>query len=120
MSQRLQEKKDKSSNNVTYQNYDVTQPRVVLYKPKLMIYQNAVYWVNLPEVQKGRLTFYQTRSNAITFQNFVSADRIEKVLNTRTKEILYEKVYFSPRSPPKFFFQMNKTLTLVKFISKHM
>ena len=64
-------------------------------------HQDAVYWVdiNLP-IEKG-LTFYQTRSNAIILQETLPAYCIPKVVRMKTGEVSYEKVYMSPRPPPK-------------------
>ena len=64
-------------------------------------HQDAVYWVDIDlAIQKG-LTFYQTRSNAIILQGILPACCIPKVVRLKTGEVLYEKVYMSPRSPPK-------------------
>ena len=48
-----------------------------------------------------RLTFYQTRSNAIILQGTLPAYCIPKVARLKTGEVLYEKFYLSPRPPPK-------------------
>ena len=48
-----------------------------------------------------RLTFYQTRSNAIILQGTLPAYCIPKVVRLKTGEVLYEKSYMSPRPPPK-------------------
>ena len=50
-------------------DYDVTKPRIAVYKQNWKIHQNAVYWANLSVAQKKGLTFYQTRSNATIFHN---------------------------------------------------
>ena len=47
------------------------------------------------------MTFYQTRSNAIIFQETLPVYCIPKVVRMKTGEVLYEKVYMSPRPPPK-------------------
>ena len=47
------------------------------------------------------LTFYQTRSNAIIFQETLPAYCIPKVGRLKTGEVFYEKVGMSPRLPPK-------------------
>ena len=51
-------------------------------------------------LRKG-LTFNQTRSNAIILQETLPAYCIPKVVRLKTGEVLYEKVYMSPRPPPK-------------------
>ena len=51
-------------------------------------------------IEKG-LTFYQTRSNAIILQETLPAYCISKVVRMKTGEALHEKVYMSPRPPPK-------------------
>ena len=64
-------------------------------------HQDAVYWVdsNLA-IMKG-LKFYQTRSNAIILQETLPAYCIPNVVRMETGEVLYEKVYMSPRPQPK-------------------
>ena len=62
-------------------------------------HQDAVFWVDINlAIQKG-LTFYQTRSNAVILQEYFPAYCIPKVV--RLKTVLYEKLYMSPRPPPK-------------------
>ena len=51
-------------------------------------------------MKKG-LKFYQTRSNAIILQETLPAYCIPKVVRMETGEVIYEKVYMSPRSPRK-------------------
>ena len=64
-------------------------------------HQDAVYWVDIDlAIQKG-LKFYQTRSNAIILQATLPAYCIPKVVRMETEEVIYEKVYMSPRPPPK-------------------
>ena len=64
-------------------------------------HQEAVYWVDIDlAIQKG-LTFYQTRSNAIVLQETLPAYCVPKVVWMETGEVIYEKVYMSPRPPPK-------------------
>ena len=64
-------------------------------------HQDAVYWVDIDiAIEKG-LTFYQTRSNAIILQETLPAYCMPKVVRMKTGEVLYEKVYMSPRPPPK-------------------
>ena len=64
-------------------------------------HQDAVYWVDINLAIKKGLTFYQTRSNAIILQETLPAYCIPKVVRLKTGEVLYEKVYMSPRPPPK-------------------
>ena len=64
-------------------------------------HQDAVFWVDIDlAIEKG-LTFYQTRSNAIILQGILPAYCIPKVVRMKTGEVMYEKVYMSPRPPPK-------------------
>ena len=68
---------------------DLDAPRLAWHKQKTWKnHQNSVYWVD---------EFYQTRSNAI----------IPKAIVMETGEVLYEKVYMSPRPPPKISFNDN-------------
>ena len=64
-------------------------------------HQDAVYWVDINIAIRKGLTFCQTRSNAIIFQETLPAYCIPKVVRLKTGEVLYEKVYMSPRPPPK-------------------
>ena len=64
-------------------------------------HQDAVYWVDINLAIKKGLTFYQTRSNAIILQETLPAYCIPKVVRLKTGEVLYEKIYMSPRPPPK-------------------
>ena len=58
------------------------------------------YWVDIDLAIRKGLTFYQTRSNAIIFQETLPAYCIPKVVRLKTGEVLYEKAYMSPRPPP--------------------
>ena len=59
-------------------------------------HQDAVYWVDINlAIEKG-LKFYQTRSNAIILQD-TSSLLYSEVVRMKTGEVLYEKVYMSPR-----------------------
>ena len=68
-------------------------------------HQNTVYWVDIKLAQKKGLKFYQTRSNAIILYNTLPASCIPKVVRMETGEAIYEKVFESPRPPPKIFFK---------------
>ena len=64
-------------------------------------HQDAIFWVDINlAIEKG-LTFYQTRSSAIILQETLPAYCIPKVVRMKTGEVLYEKVFMSPRPPPK-------------------
>ena len=64
-------------------------------------HQDSVFWVDINlAIEKG-LKFCQTRSNAIILQKTLPACCIPKVVRLKTGEVLYEKVYISPRPPPK-------------------
>ena len=64
-------------------------------------HQDAVFWVDINLAIKKGLTFYQTRSNANILQETLPAYCVPKVVRKKTGEVLYEKVYMSPRPPPK-------------------
>ena len=81
---------------------DVEAPRLAQYMHKaLKKHQNTVYWVDINLALKKGLKFYQTRSNAIIFHETLPAYCIPKVVRMETGEVTYEKVYASPRPPPK-------------------
>ena len=64
-------------------------------------HQDAVYWVDINLAIAKGLKFYQTRSNAIILQKTLPAYCIPKVVRLETGEVIYDKVYMSPRPPPK-------------------
>ena len=78
-------------------SHDVTEPRVAVYKTSWRIHQNTVYCINLRDAQKKGLTLYQTKSNAIILHNTLPAACIEKVVVMNSEEVLYHKIYESPR-----------------------
>ena len=63
--------------------------------------QDEVFWVDINLAFKKGLTFYHTRSNAIILQETLPAFCIPKVVRMETGEVLYGKVYMSPRPPPR-------------------
>ena len=64
-------------------------------------HQDVVYWVDINLAMKKGLKFYQTRSNAIILHETLPAYCMPKVVWMETGEVIYEKVYMSPRPPPK-------------------
>ena len=81
---------------------DLGAPRIAQYMHKAWKkHQNTVYWVDINLAQKKGLKFYQTRSNAIILHKTLPAYCIPKVVRMETGEVIYEKVYASPRPPPK-------------------
>ena len=81
---------------------DLEAPRLAQYMHKAWKkHQNTVYWVNINFALKKGLKIYQTRSNAIILHETLPAYCIPKVVRMETGEVIYEKVYASPRPPPK-------------------
>ena len=81
---------------------DLEAPRHAQYIHKAWKkHQNTVYWVDINLALKKGLKFYQTRSNAIILHETLPAYCIPKVVRMETGEVMYEKVYASPRPPPK-------------------
>ena len=81
---------------------DLKAPRLAQYmQTAWKKHQNTVYWVDIKLAQKKGFKFYQTRSNAIILYNTLPAYCIPKAIRMETGEIIYEKVYESPRPPPK-------------------
>ena len=60
-----------------------------------------MYWVDINLALKKGLKFYQTRSNAIILHETLPACCIPKVVRMETGEVIYEKVFASPRPPPE-------------------
>ena len=87
---------------------DLEAPRLAWYKQKTWKrHQNTVYWVDIRLAEKKGLKFYQTRSNAIILYDTLPAYCILKAIMMETGEIIFEKVYASPRLPPKISFKDN-------------
>ena len=81
---------------------DLSVPRHAQYLHKAWKrHQDAVYWVDINLATAKRLKFYQTRSNAIILQETLPAYCIPKVVRMETGEVIYEKVFMSPRPPLK-------------------
>ena len=81
---------------------DLSVPRHAQYLHKAWKrHQDAEYWVDINLAMKKGLKFYQTRSNAIILHETLPACCIPKVVRMETGEVMYEKVYMSPRPPPK-------------------
>ena len=84
---------------------DLTKPRLASYKQKWKVHQDMVYWVDIQLAQRKGLKFCQTRSNAIILYDTLPAYCMSKVVVMKSEEIIYHKVYVSPRPPPKIFLQ---------------
>ena len=83
---------------------DLSVPRHAQYMHKAWKkHQNTVYWVDINLAMRKGLKFYQTRPNAIILHETLPAYCIPKVVPMETGEVIYEKVFASPRPPPKFF-----------------
>ena len=89
------------------QELDLTKPRLASYKQKWKRHQDTVYWVDIQLAQRKGLNFYQTRCNAIILYDTLPAYCISKVVAMKSEEIIYEKVYVSPRPPPKISYKDN-------------
>ena len=87
---------------------DLTAPRLAWYKQKTWkIHQDTVCWVDCQLAQREEWKFNQTRSNVIILYDTLSAYCIPKAIMVEPGEILYEKVYASPRPPPKLSLKDN-------------
>ena len=78
-----------------------------------------MYWVEIKLAQKKRFKFYQTRSNAIILYNTLPAYCIPKPIKMETGEIVYEKLYESPRPPPRISFKDNWMKELGSEVAGH-
>ena len=87
---------------------DLEAPRLAQYMHKAWKkHQNTVYWVDIKLAQKKGWKFHQTRSNAVILHETLPAYCIPKVVRMETGEVIYEKVYASPRPPPKISLKHN-------------
>ena len=89
------------------QELDLTKPRLASCKQKWKRHQDTVSWVDIPLAQRKGLKFYQTRSNAIILYDTLPAYCISKVIVMKSEEIIYQKVYVSPRPQPKISYKDN-------------
>ena len=89
------------------QELDLTKPRLASYKQQWKRHQDTVYWVDKQLAQRKGLKFYQTRCNAIILYDTLPAYCISKVVVMKSEEIIYQKVYASPRPPPKISYKDN-------------
>ena len=81
---------------------DLNVPRHAQYLQKAWKrHQDAVYWVDINLAIAKGLQFYQTQSNAIILHETLPAYCLLKVVRMETGEVIYGKVYASPRPPPK-------------------
>ena len=99
---------------------DLKAPRLARYlQTAWKKHQNTVYWVDIRLAHKKGLKFYQTRSNAIILYNTLPAYCIPKAIKMETGEIIYERVYESPRPPPKISFKDNWMKKLGSEVAGH-
>ena len=92
---------------------DLTKPRLASYnQKKWKRHQDTVYWVDIQLAQRKGLKTHQTRSNAVILYDTLPACCISKAIVMRSEEIIYEKVYVSPRPPPTISCKDNWTCNL--------
>ena len=85
---------------------DLTKPRLAWYKQKTWKrYQDTVYWVDIQIAQRKRFKLYQTRRKAIILYDTLPGYCISKVVVMESGDVIFEKVYVSPRPPPKISFK---------------
>ena len=89
------------------QELDLTKPRLASYKRKWKRHQDTVYWVDMQLAQRKGLKFYQSRSNAIILYDTLPASCISKAIVMESEEIIYQKVFVSPRPQPKISYTDN-------------
>ena len=86
---------------------DLTTPRLASYKKEWKRHQDTVYGVDIQLAQRKGLKFYQTISNAVILYETLSAYCISKVVVMEPGETKDQKVYVSPRLPPKISYKDN-------------
>ena len=87
---------------------NLNAPRLAWYKQKVWKkHQNTVYWIDIKLAQRKGLKFYQTRCNAIILHDTLPTYCIPKAIMMKSGQVIYEKVYASPRPPPKISFKDN-------------
>ena len=87
---------------------DLTKPRLASYKQKKWkVHQDTVYWVDTQLAQRKGLKFCQTRSNAVILHDTLPAYCISKAIVMKSGDIIYQKVYVSPRPPQTISYKDN-------------
>ena len=86
---------------------DLTKPRLASYKQKWKVHQDTVNWVDFQLAQRKGLKFYQTRSNAVILYDILPAYCISKAIVMKSEQVVYQKVYVSPRLPPTTSYKDN-------------
>ena len=86
--------------------------RLAWYMQKWKRHRDTVYWVDIQLAQRKGLKFFQTRSNAVILYDSLPAYRISKAIVVKSEEIIYQKVYLSPRPPPTISWKDNWTCNL--------
>ena len=76
------------------------------------VHQDTVYWVDVQLAQRKGLKFYQARSNATILYGTLPAYCMSKANVMKPEEIIYHKVYVSPRPPPTISYKDNWTCDL--------
>ena len=79
---------------------DLTKPRLASHKQKWKVHQDTVCWVDFQLAQRKGLKFCQTRSDAAILCDTLPAYCISKAIVMKSAEIIYQKVFASPRPPP--------------------
>ena len=74
----------------TQRDYDVTRPRIAVYKQNRKIHKNTLDCAHLRVAEKKGLTVYQTRSSAIILHDTLPAVCIEKVVVMNSGEEFYK------------------------------
>ena len=93
-------------------NIDLEAQRLASYKQKWKVHQDSVYWVDFQLAQRKGSKFYQTRSKAVIIYDTLSAYCISKAIVMKSEEIIYLKLYVSPRRPPTISCKDNRTCDL--------
>ena len=79
---------------------DLTKLRFAADKQQWKVHQNSVYWVDIRLAQRKGLKFFQTKWNAIILYDTLPPICIERLVSTKTQEVVYNKIYRSPRPVP--------------------
>ena len=99
---------------------DLTAPRLAWYKQKTWkVHQDTVCWVDIQLAQRKGLKFHQTRSNAVILHETLPAYCISKAIVMKSEEILYQKVYVSPRPPPTISYKDSWTCDLDSDVARN-
>ena len=89
------------------QEFDLIKPRLAAYKWKWKVHRDTVYWDDIQLAQRKRIEVLSNKIDAVILYATLPAYCFSKAIVMKSAEILYQKVYVSPRPPPTMSYTNN-------------